>query len=145
MSIVDLDGREHEAAVIWLLAAAQIHRQREDALTRAPSIADEYANSHSLRLWGCQFNDAVVGVVGVETVGADIAVVRDLAVTPEERRRGVGRALIDFLRSEGGMAALEGDTLAAALPFYESCGFRVSEDGQMPDGATRYRFVWRRL
>lgn len=145
MRIVDLREREHEAAVVRLLAASQIHREPRDALTRAPSIADEYAQSAALRLWGYALQDAVVGVVGVELVGTGVAVIRDLAVAPEERRRGIGRLLIEFLRSECGFAALEGDTLAVALPFYERCGFRVGEDGLMPDGSTRYRFAWRRL
>ncbi len=144
MSVVDLAGREHEAAVINLLAAAQTHRSSEDALTRAPSIGDAYARSETLRLWGDEFQGDVVGVVGVERVGPDAAVIRDLAVAPEKRRHGIGRALLDFLRSEGGLVALEGDTVAAAAPFYERCGFRVSEEGRMPDGATRYRFVWPR-
>ncbi len=66
MGIVDLRRREHEAAVVRLLAAAQIHREPEDALTRAPSIADEYARSATLRLWGYQLQDAVIGDGGSE-------------------------------------------------------------------------------
>ena len=83
-------------------------------------------------------------MVGVERVGPDAAVIRDLAVAPENRRHGIGRALLDFLRSEEGLVALEGDALAATVPFYERCGFHVSKDGKMPDGATRFRFVWPR-
>ena len=86
-----------------------------------------------------------MGVIGVELIGTGSAVIRDLAVAPGERRCGIGRALINFLRSEGGLAAFEGDTIATALRFYERCGFQVGEDGVMPDGATRYRFVWQRI
>ena len=78
----------------------------------------------------------------MERAGPDAAIIRDLAVAPERRRNGIGRALLDFLRSEGGLVALEGDTLAAAAPFYERCGFRVSDEGKMADGATCLRFVW---
>ena len=144
MRIMALTGREHEASVIELLGAAQVHRSPLDARARAPSIADEYANSGRLRLWGYLIRNDVVGIVGVEPRSSEATVIRDLSVASAQRGRGVGRALIEFLRNEGGFDALEGDTLVAARPFYERCGFNVTEDGTMPDGATRYRFVWRR-
>jgi ribosomal protein S18 acetylase RimI-like enzyme len=142
VGIVDLRGRAHEAAVVELLAMAQIHRQPKDALALAPSIASEYAASLTLRQWGYELDGAIAGIVGAEPVPPSSAFIRDLAVAPQARRRGIGRALIEFLRSEQGYTSLEGDTLEAVLPFYEACGFRVVADGLMADGVMRYHFVW---
>jgi len=140
--VIDLRGREHEPAVVEPLAAAQIHRAPEDALSRAPSIATKYARSNRLRLYGCASEQAFVGLAGTELGTAGAAFLRDLAVAPGQRRRGVGRALVDFLRGEAGFSAIEGHTLAAAAYFYERCGFQITADGLMPNGATRYRFAW---
>lgn len=143
MSIVDLVGREREDAVVMLLAMAQIHRQAEDALLRAPSIADEYAGSENFKLWAYQRQGTVVGLIGIEQAGPGAAIIRDLAVAPEARRRGVGRMLVDYLRSTAGFTSLRGDTLASAVVFYERCGFVAVDHGTMSDGVMRYRFSWR--
>jgi GNAT superfamily N-acetyltransferase len=83
-----------------------------------------------------------VGIIGVEARGPTSAFIRDLAVAPAARRRGFGRSLLEFLRSEQGYTSLEGDTLEAVLPFYGACGFRVAADGLMADGVMAYHFVW---
>jgi GNAT superfamily N-acetyltransferase len=140
--IVSLRGREREPDVARLLGLAQVHRAPEDAAERGPAIAAEYAASANLHLSGYEVADKVVGLAGIEIIDTTRAVIRDLAVLPEARRGGVGRALIDDLRHK--FDALEGDTLEPALAFYRACGFSLRADGFMPNGATRYRFEWRR-
>jgi GNAT superfamily N-acetyltransferase len=120
---------------------AQIHRESEDAAARGPLIAREYAGFDQLRLYGYQEDGRVVGLIGIEPSSEGQAIIRDLAVTPGARMRGIGRALIDHVRDLG-FASLEGDTLAPAVLFYGRCGFTVRKDGKMPDGRTRYRFSW---
>ncbi len=144
MAIVDLRGRESEPDVIGLLADAQIHRDRSDALERGPAIAREYTGDGNLRLWGYETSSGIAGVIGLEVGSEGRAIVRDLAVRQEDRRHGIGRQLLDFARSTLGMTALEGDTLIPAVAFYERCGFAVQQDGTMPNGDVRYRFSWRR-
>lgn len=143
VSVIELRGREHEATVEALLAAAQIHRAPEEAMELAPGIAREYTEPGALRLFGIVRNGHVLAVVGAEELGDGAVVVRDLAVIPAERRHGFGRALLDFLRSGAGYRSLEGHTLAGVTDFYARCGFAISEDGALPDGRTRYRFSWR--
>jgi GNAT superfamily N-acetyltransferase len=141
--IVDLGARAHEPAVVALLAEAQIHRAPAEAAERAPAIAGEYASGGALRLWGYERAGEVVGVAGVEGTGGKLGIVRDLAVAPDARREGVGRALLEFLRTDARFRELAGDTLESAAGFYRRCGFDVCPNGTMPDGATRYRFEWR--
>jgi ribosomal protein S18 acetylase RimI-like enzyme len=107
-------------------------------------IAREYADSSRLQLYGYKEDLEIVAVVGLEQIDEHAAVIRDLAVAPTHRLRGIGRALVDYLRRELGFASLEGATLKPAVSFYRRCGFMVREDGRVPDGETRYRFTWAR-
>jgi ribosomal protein S18 acetylase RimI-like enzyme len=141
-TIISLRGREGEPAVAELLALAQIHREAGDAVVRGPTIAREYAALEELRLYGCAEQERIAGLIGIEPTSQQGAIIRDLAVLPETRRRGVGSSLIDHLRNDLGFASLEGDTLESAIAFYKRSGFVVREDGAMPDGQTRYRFRW---
>jgi len=139
-----LRGRETDPAVAELLALAQIHRDAAEAAVRGPHIAAEYASASDLVLYGYELDDRIVGVVGIERHDGNAAIIRDLAVAPDVRLGGIGRALIDHLRNELRFDALEGDTLQPAVDFYRRCDFDVAESGAMPDGRTRYRFAWRR-
>jgi ribosomal protein S18 acetylase RimI-like enzyme len=144
-NVLPLRGRETEPAITELLALAQIHRDPLEAASRAPRIAAEYARSPTLKLYGCEDDGRiVVGLIGIEPIDASRAVIRDLAVAPDRRRRGVGRALIDHLRIQLLYTAVEGDTLEPAVEFYRRCDFGVRPDGTMPDGRSRHRFIWRR-
>jgi ribosomal protein S18 acetylase RimI-like enzyme len=140
--VVQLRGREDQPAVAELFALAQIHRDPVDADERGPLIAREYAASKELRLYGYDVDGSVMGLIGIERTGEQRATIRDLAVAPDGRLRGIGRALIDHLRHRLGFTELDGETLEPAIAFYERCGFSVGEDGSMPDGRTRYRFSW---
>jgi ribosomal protein S18 acetylase RimI-like enzyme len=144
MEIVSLEERTQDPAVVRLLAIAQIHLDPADAQERAPVIAAEYAEDASLSILGCEESGAVLGLVGVQHVGAAEAVVRDLAVDPRARRRHIGRRLIDHLRFNVGYQILHGHTLEQALDFYRACSFQVQPDGYLPTGAVTYSFRWHR-
>jgi GNAT superfamily N-acetyltransferase len=139
--VVSLRGREHEARVIELLAAAQIHRDPVDAAARAPDIAEEYARSRHLDLWAWERGGEVLAVAGVESAHADGICLRDLAVEASRRGTGIGRTLIDWLSARYPGGDLFGDTLEPSVGFYRACGFEVSPAGALPSGEVVYRFV----
>ena len=82
--------------------------------------------------------------MGVDESDAQCLGILDLAVRPDARRRGIGRALLEHLHQHFKPVAMTGHTLALAVVFYEACGFTVVADGEMPNGETRYRFDWSR-
>ena len=71
-----------------------------------------------------------VGVCVVTREGESVLELKNLAIAPEFQRRGLGRAMVDFLvqRYRGRYKVLQvgtGDS-PLTIPFYESCGFRRS-------------------
>ena len=89
-----------------------------------------------LEVLSARAGDRLVGVAvlafrpGV-SVGADFASVEELHVRPQERGRGVGRALLAAVgeRCRGrGVSYVEVQTDDEAAPFYEALGFEPETD-----------------
>ena len=89
-----------------------------------------------LEVLSARAGDRLVGVAvlafrpGV-SVGADFASVEELHVRPQERGRGVGRALLAAVgeRCRGrGVSYVEVQTGDEAAPFYEALGFEPETD-----------------
>ena len=83
-----------------------------------------------VRFFGCRVDGRLVGVMGIQDV-KDVTLIRHAYVRTRERRRGIGRALLEKLTSQTRRPILIGTWKAAtwAIGFYEKNGFRVvSED-----------------
>ncbi len=119
MGLVDLRGRENEPAVRSLLVHA--HGSRE-SIERALACYRE-------RRWiliGWEEEDELAACAGVERRDSTTIALHSVAVVPERRLRGIGRALIDGLASVGTARRIVAETDADAAAFYGRCGFRVS-------------------
>jgi GNAT superfamily N-acetyltransferase len=89
---------------------------------------DRYATDLDIGCGNLFYNSAVVAVIGLEIVGAavDLPCARDRAwriarvlVAPEHRRRGIGKALVEWL-----VAGARSETVTAELPMFEPEGAR---------------------
>lgn len=138
--IVTLRGRASEPRLADLLSAAQIHRPPEQRAERGPSLAEDYRVRTDLELWGYEDAGALLGVAGIEPAHREGVMLRDLAVGEEVQGRGIGRALVHFVRERDPGRPLLGDTTAAAVGFYRRIGCEVTEEGLLPDGQRVYRF-----
>jgi amino-acid N-acetyltransferase len=108
------------------------------------------------RLWVLEAHGAVVGVVGLEVHG-DAALLRSLAVAPEQRGRGIGRRLVahaaEVARARGCSLHLLTET---AVDWFTAQGFvRIERDaapaalrasrelqGACPDSAALLALAW---
>ena len=88
-----------------------------------------------LEILAARAEDLVVGVAVLAfrpgiSAGADFASVEEVYVKPEERRRGVGRALLEAVEGRcrrRGVSYVEVQTDDEASPFYEALGFAPEE------------------
>jgi putative acetyltransferase len=106
-----------------------------DAELSGPYAADQRHGLSMARLFQpdiaffiARLDGAAVGCGGI-AIGADFAEVKRMYVRPPARGRGVAQAILARLEEEGRFRgvtrlALEtGDAQAAAMRFYERCGF----------------------
>lgn len=78
-------------------------------------------------MFALDMDGATAGVCVVTVEGDRVLEIKNLAVDPAYQRRGLGRALIEFVaaRARGRYDALQVGTGDSPLtvPFYEACGF----------------------
>jgi GNAT superfamily N-acetyltransferase len=88
-----------------------------------------------LELLAAWVDGGVVGVVVLAfrpsiSLGAHFASIEDLYVSPDARRRGAGRALLEAVGKrckERGVSYVEVQTDDEAAPFYEALGYELEE------------------
>jgi GNAT superfamily N-acetyltransferase len=88
--------------------------------------------AHSLVYLTARVGGRLVGFANVATDGGEHAFLLDPTVTPELRRRGIGRALVSRAIAESrarGARWLHVDYAVELEPFYRSAGFRATAAG----------------
>lgn len=87
-------------------------------------LRHEIANG--VAFWGCEENDELVGVMGIQDV-ADVTLIRHAYVRTALRRRGIGAKLLTHLHKLAEKPILIGTWKSAtwAVRFYSKHGFRV--------------------
>ena len=75
---------------------------------------------------GCDSDGELVGVMGIQDRG-DVTLIRHAYVRTDQRRKGIGEALLKELRATTSKPILIGTWTAAswAIRFYEKNGFRL--------------------
>src|SRR4030088_520476 len=79
-----------------------------------------------VEFWGCEADDALVGVMGIQRV-RDVDLIRHAYVLPAHQRHGIGAALLQHLRHGSSRRMLIGTWAAAewAIRFYCRHGFEL--------------------
>jgi GNAT superfamily N-acetyltransferase len=125
MALVDLRGRVDEDAVLALLALA--HGDELDAVLPG----------YRAREWGLvgwAEDEAPVACAGVERLDGDELRLRAVAVAPDRRGRGIGRALLDAVAGVATARRLVAEADRDGAEFLRRCGFAVG-----PAGGGRFR------
>lgn len=134
MNLVSLAERVEEAGVQELLAAAVGYPSPE----RLARVSARYREA-GWRLLGLERGGRLVGLIGLEVQPPDRAVVQHIAVVPQERGRGIGRALLSQAAAALAVRHLTAETDADAVGFYRRCGFAVASLGEVYPGVERFR------
>jgi GNAT superfamily N-acetyltransferase len=162
-----LRARTHadDAACVELLA--RVHEQDGYPRHLSGTLSDFLFARHETGAWVCELAGDVAGHVALHAAGSDpvlevarratgraadeLAVVARLLVSPDHRRRGVGRALLELAarqaRATGRRAVLDvvrDDAAAPAAALYERSGWTAAGDTtfRFRDGATLDVRVW---
>ncbi len=129
---------ESSVAVIrssFLTVSEEFHLTPENNPTNAVFIklADLFKmRDRGIAMFGLFDGEAQIGFVAVERADGGVFYLEKLAVLPEHRHRGHGRALIDFtgahVKQKGGSTLAIGiiDDHAVLKHWYQTCGFTVT-------------------
>jgi N-acetylglutamate synthase-like GNAT family acetyltransferase len=92
-----------------------------------------------VRFWGFEQDGQLLGVMGLQDV-EDVTLIRHAYVRTSHRRRGIGRRLLNDLRSKATRPLLIGTWAAAgwAIEFYRQHGFEMVPRDQVPLLLRRY-------
>ena len=86
------------------------------------------------KIWIAEKSDEIIGCIAIVDAGDNLAQLRWLLLTKENRGQGIGKRLmsysIDFCREQGfeGVYLWTVDLLVEAAGLYRSHGFRVTEE-----------------
>jgi N-acetylglutamate synthase-like GNAT family acetyltransferase len=104
-----------------------------------PSQELRHEIEDGVRFWGFEQDGQLLGVMGLQDV-EDVTLIRHAYVRTSHRRRGIGRRLLNDLRSKATRPLLVGTWAAAdwAIEFYHQHGFEMVPREQVPLLLHRY-------
>ncbi|MFH0910397.1 MAG: N-acetyltransferase [Planctomycetota bacterium] len=110
---------------------ALINRFAEQGLMLAVSRAELYERLRDFSVM--EEEGQVAGTVAVHFIWEDLAELRSLAVAPERRGTGLGRALVEHALAEAReYACRRVFTLTYIPPFFEKLGFARIDKAELP-------------
>ncbi|UCC17375.1 MAG: GNAT family N-acetyltransferase, partial [Dehalococcoidales bacterium] len=86
-------------------------------------------------------NNIITGIIGIDCSVKPSGVIKHLAVSPANRRRGIGRSLITETAKVLGLSTMELETDQDAVGFYNACGFTTTEVESKYPGIHRFRCI----
>ena len=126
-----------------LEAAAEILKEAtfsRSAPETRECIATIQANAKTMVIGGMLENVLVSAyVLTRDGMANEIALV---AVDPAQRRRGIGRLMLQDALRRSGKRPLVAETDEETLGFWKACGFKLVGRRKHPSGAVRYRVGW---
>jgi amino-acid N-acetyltransferase len=95
-------------------------------LNAAGLPTEDLSTAHDLCLWLATESDTPLGVIGLESFGAE-GLLRSLAVVPERRQRGLGRELVARVERDAMSEGVKRIVLLTetAEPFFRHVGYEV--------------------
>ncbi|MBI4338956.1 MAG: GNAT family N-acetyltransferase [Chloroflexi bacterium] len=136
---VDLK-RELDDEEVQGLLALSIERPTP---ARLEEVCQMYLFDPTWRLLGYAVGrDQVAGCIGVQLFLRGEAQVRHIAVHPERRRQGIGRAMVGHVVQAYGLRRLAAEADADAAAFFRRCGFSVESQGDRQGHSGRFLCRW---
>ncbi|MCM3588365.1 GNAT family N-acetyltransferase [Mesobacillus maritimus] len=110
------------------------------AFTTSGFMVDEeyekYLKITNRKLYAYESQGKFVGCIGIEIVGFNECVIKHIAVSPEQRGKGIGSKMIQSLSEQYPFISAETDI--EAVDFYRKYGFAITSLGEKYPGVERF-------
>ncbi|GJM80190.1 hypothetical protein HMSSN139_26860 [Paenibacillus sp. HMSSN-139] len=124
-----INSRVDEPAIRELLECAVVFDP--DALEAAARL---YRNGDAYKLYGYEEENGYAGIIGFRVNASRTLEITHLAVHPEQRMKGYGRALVLLALTEAGPERMEAVTDEEGADFSAASGFRLPGFGMKLPG-----------
>ncbi len=94
------------------------------------------------RLYVWEEEGQPVGILGIERVGRDAALLLHIATDDRYRRHGIARKMVNEVIAQEGLQALYSETDQESVGFYRAFGFHVTSLGEKHPGIERFSCRW---
>lgn len=109
--------------------------------TSAQKAEAEYKKYITLRdrqLYGFMDGGALAGCIGIGISGTGVMEIKHIAVAPEQRGSGLGRAMVQAVQEKMKPNVMVAETDREAVGFYRSLGFEIHSLGEKYPGVERF-------
>ncbi|RUT28139.1 N-acetyltransferase [Paenibacillus zeisoli] len=111
----------------------------ENALADA---VKRYQTEKEIELYALEHEGELVGLIGYVLDDQNALNITHLAIVPEHRNQGYGRAIVLEALYEAKPERIIAETDEDAVDFYRNIGFVVLSIGRLPNGIERFRCVY---
>jgi len=139
VDLVDVSERLGEGKLSELFALSVGYPTPE----KLAGLAARYSSESSWSAFALFEGANPVGVIGIELPSPGSARIQHISVSPGAQRSGIGRHLIEGIRTRNALRELYAETDAGSVPFYRRCGFFVTSLGELYPGIERFSCWWR--
>ncbi|GGA28165.1 GNAT family N-acetyltransferase [Psychrobacillus lasiicapitis] len=103
-----------------------------------------YQEQENRKLYGYKQAEQFVGCIGVELTVENTCIIKQIAVSPDMRGRGIGERMIDFIIENYAHSKIFTETDQDAVNFYKKMGFTITSLGEKYLGVERFMCEYKR-
>lgn len=132
--IVDISGSLSNDSNLEILKESVFEPTKEKLIKRAIY----YENTDGVVSYGYAYNDVILGLIVLDVKNKDEIIILDIAVKKDHQKRGVGKALLNYVLFELEPKILIAETDDDAVGFYKNNKFEIVNLGEKYLNNTRY-------
>ncbi len=111
-------------------------------LTRLDYLFEQVYTSPRRALYVWQEGDQPLGILGIERIGRDAALLLHIAVDEAHRTQGIARKMVQTVIAQEHLQSLYSETDQNSVAFYRRYGFEVTSLGEKHPGIERFSARW---
>lgn len=97
-----------------------------------------YQADENRKLYGYKQDEQFIGCIGVQLTAENNCMIKQIAVCPDVRSRGIGKRMIEFIIEKHSLSLISAETDQDAVSFYKRIGFIITNLGEKYPGVERF-------